>query len=197
MANQASKEAIAASIAPTDWKGGLDILRNRVKAKKDHVASTNGEISALYDQIEKKGINKKGARIFLSLDGLEDSERKDVLRTVQKLAEEAGWNNTGDMVDQAEGNNVVEMPGGAGAKAGAPADEAVDPDAKIEPATFKAAIVARIAEESDMAEADAYVIANRIYDDLTTSEKKKLSHKLAVEKADDEMQDWPEVPTEQ
>src|SRR5690606_24468949 len=115
-----------------------------IKAKKDHVSSTNGEISALWDQVEKLGINKRGARIFLTLDGMEDYERKDVLRTIQKMAAEAGWDESGDMVDKAEGNNVVKMPAPADPKgkgkgkakdepAPPPADDSDLADLEIDP----------------------------------------------------------------
>ena len=204
MANTASKDQVQADIAPVDFKGGLEIIRNRIKAKKDSVSKVNGEISGLWDQIEKKGINKDGAKLFLRLDGLEDVERRDVLRTLRKLGEEAGWNLSADMIDQVEGGgDVLEMPSRGKAKASeggedadplndAPTDDtAVDPEAKIEPATFKAAIVGRIVDESDLEQADAYVIANRIFDDMTSQQKKGLCHRLAVELADKEMEDWP------
>lgn len=201
MANAASKDRVAADLEGPDYKGTLDLLRNRIKAKKDKVSGINGEISGIYDQIEKKGVNKAGARMFLQLDGKEEAERRDILRTIQKLAEVAGWDGSGDLVDDAEGKgatNVVTMPKkGGGAAAPAAGDDGdedgdVDADARVDPATFKSTVVNHLAENSDLAEADAYVIANRIYDDLTTAEKEALSRRLAVTKADEEMADWPE-----
>lgn len=196
MAGAASKDRVRADIEPTDFKGGLEIIRNRIVAKKGKVGEINGEISGLWDQVEKKGIHKKGARIFLTLDGLEESERRDALRTINKLAEAAGWNTSGDLVDEAEGGgaDILEMPSlGRGAPGeGDEVENKVDVDAKLEPAGFKSAIVDIISDASDLSEADAYVIANRIYDDLTTKEKSKLTRRLAGEKAEAEMADWPE-----
>jgi len=197
MANAASKERVAADIEGPDYKGTLDLLRNRIKAKKDKVSGINGEISGICDQIEREGVNRAGARVFLQLDGKEEAERRDILRTIQKLAEVAGWDKSGDLMDDAEGNgNVVEMP--LGGKAGGVSDdgdgeESTDPDAKIDPAKFKAVIVDHITDNAELAEADAYVVANRIYDSLTTAEKEGLTRRLAVAKADEEMEDWPEV----
>jgi hypothetical protein len=210
MAKAASRDGVAADLKPVEYKKGVDIIRNRIKAKKDHVSSTNGEISALWDQVEKLGINKKGAKIFLSLDGMEDHERKDVLRTVNQMAKEAGWDEGGDMVDKLEGTNVVTMPTPGGKKGKAkdeekpapPADDSdlagddADPNAPIEPATFKSAIVDFLQEESEgLDNAEAYVIANRLYDERDTT--KPLTHNLAIELAQAEIDTWPEAETTQ
>lgn len=203
MANAASKEALAAEGKETDWKGAHRVLVDTVKAKKDKVSSINGEISAKYDILEKDGVNKRGAKMFLTLDGLEGDERRDTLRTLEKLGAAAGWDNGADLVDQAEKgdaeadkSNVLEMPKKAKPKKGEEAPS--DGDAKIDPAAFKAAYVDRVCEESDMKEADAYVLANKVFDSLTTAEKGQLSHTLAVKKADEEMETWEEdEPTKQ
>ena len=203
MAKAASRDGVTADLKPVDFKKGLDIIRNRIKAKKDHVSSTNGEISALWDQFEKLGINKKGGRIFLSLDGLEVSERNDVLRTLNKLAEAAGWDTAGDMVDKAEGkSNVVEMPkpGKGKEKAGdtPPADDSdlvgededIDPNAPIDPAKFKAVMVDYLIDETvGIDEAGGYVIANRLFEDR--NEKKSLTRTYAIELMQAEIDTWP------
>lgn len=192
MVQAASKQALAAEGKETNWKAALRIIVDTIKAKKDKVSSINGEISAKYDILEKDGVNKKGARMFMSLDAMEESERRDVLRTVEKLGEQAGWDKGADLVDQAEDgkedkSNVLEMP-----KKGSAKKTESDGDKKIDPAAFKAAIVDRIAEESDMKEADAYVLANQIYEELGDKEKGELSHTLAVKKADEQMESWEE-----
>ena len=208
MANAASKEALANEGKEPDWKGALRILIDTVKAKKDRVSSINGEISAKYDVLEKEGVNKKGARMFLSLDALEASERKDVLRTIEKLGDAAGWSKGTDLVDQAEGkepsNNVLEMPkpkgkdkAGKGASAET-AEEEPTADSPCDPATFKATMVERFCEESDLKEADAYVLANRVFDALDDKKKGALTRKLAHAEAEAEMDNWPEEePTKQ
>lgn len=189
MAKAATSEKVKADIAPVDFKKGLDLIRNRIAAKKNAISSANGEIAGVYKLLEDLGINKQGARIFQTLDKLEDIDRRDVMRTLNKLGEQAGWNTSADIVDLAEGKGAtgVEMP--------APSDDdateaTIDLEAKLEPAAFKAAIVDTISSQSDLAEADAYVLANRIFDDLTTKEKKSLNLKLAGEKAEAEMADW-------
>lgn len=208
MANAASKEALANEGKEPNWKGALRILVDTVKAKKDKISSINGEISAKYDVLEKDGVNKKGARIFMSLDSLEDSERRDVLRTVEKLGEVAGWTKGADLVDQAEGkegaSKVLEMPkpkGKGKADKGAAAEtveEEPTADSPCDPATFKATMVERFCEESDLKEADAYVLANRVFDNLSDEKKGALTRKLAHAEAETEMDNWPEEePTKQ
>ena len=203
MAQAASKSALAAENKETDWKTALRVLVDTIKAKKDRVSSINGEISGKYDVLEKDGVNKRGAKMFLALDGMEESERRDVLRTIEKLGEVAGWDKSADLVDQAEDggddkSNILEMPKKAKGKKGEEPEGETDGTKKIDPAAFKGAVVDRLVEESDIKEADAYVLANQIYDDLTDADKSQLNHTLAVKKADDLMETWEEdEPTKQ
>lgn len=191
MARKANAEAIAQEAEGPDYVGACVILRDRIKAKKDKVAGINGEVSGLYDQIEKKGVNKIGARMFLTLDGKEDDERKDILRTITKLAEAAGWNDGGDMVDKAEGTNVVRMPGAKSDKADSPGDgEGEAQGEKLDPAGFKSVVVERLTERSDLTDAEAYPVAGTVFDGLTTEEKSNMTRELAIAKADAEMEDW-------
>jgi len=195
MARKANAEAITAEIKGPDYAGACSIMRDRVKAKKDQVSSVNGEISGLMDQVEKKGVNKIGARMFLALDGKEDHERKDILRTIIKLGEVAGWSDQGDMMDQAEGNNVVRMPsGGKSETAKSDGDDSQSEGDRLDPATFKSVVVERITAESDMNDAEAYPLADGIYKDLTTEEKGAMTRTLAVAKADELMADWETDP---
>ena len=152
--------------------------------------------------MEKKGVNKQGCRIFLRLDDMEAAERNDVLRTIAKLSELAGWDKSGDMLDQST-NNVVEMPkpkGGADAAGVSDSDtggEDVDVDAKCDPAAWKAAYVEHMVNGSELEEADAYVLANKAYESLTTKQKGNLTRRGATNAAETEMADWPEVPENQ
>ena len=195
MVQAASKEALANEGKETDWKGALRVINDTIKAKKDKVSSINGEISAKYDILEKDGVNKKGARMFMSLDALEESERRDVLRTLEKLGAVAGWDKSSDLVDQAEtkgDGNVVEMPKpkGKGDVGDPPAE--MDGNTKIDPASWKSAFVDHVMEESNMERQDAYVLANTVFDSMTSEERADLTHTTAVKKADSEMATWPE-----
>jgi hypothetical protein len=203
MAKAASREGVANDLKPVDYKKGLNLIQNRIKAKKDHVSSTNGEISGLWDEVEKLGINKKGARIFMSLDGLELSERNDILRTLDNLSVAAGWGPEADMVDAAEGKAGVEMPKPAPAAkptppprgkpklAAVPSGGTPDPEEAIEPATAKADIVALLREtDEELDDAEAYVIANKVFDERDTT--RALTRKYAAELAQAEIDSWPE-----
>ena len=192
MGRKANAEAIAAEIKGPDYAGACSILRDRVKAKKDQVSGINGEVSGLYDQIEKKGVNKIGARMFLTLDGKEDHERKDILRTIIKLGEAAGWNDQGDMMDKAEGTNVVRMP--SGKPEASASDDDGEADDRLDPASFKSAVVEHLTDKSDLTDAEAYPLADGIYKDLTTEEKGAMTRTLAVAKADELMEDWESDP---
>lgn len=119
MAKKADKEGVGASIELPDYAKGIKMLRDSVKTRKLRISGIQGEIAGVWDQLEKMGINKEGARIFLKLDDMQPHVRNDVLRTVQLMAEASDWDEAGDMVDQAEGN-VVRMPQPGGAPPAAP-----------------------------------------------------------------------------
>ena len=106
MAERATAAGVAADMKPPNYRGAVQRIRG-IKAKKSRIAGINGEISGIYDTVEGYKVNKKAARIFLALDGLEADERQDIIRSLLGLIEVAEWDQ-GDLVDQAEGaGNVV------------------------------------------------------------------------------------------
>jgi hypothetical protein len=125
MGNKATTDNVAADMSPPNFRAAVKTLRT-IKSKKDKVSSINGEISGIYDRVEGYKVNKKGARIFLMLDGLEEAERIDILRTVNGLADVAEWDKeASDLVDQAE-DNVVHLRIGEGASAELPGGPEMD-----------------------------------------------------------------------
>ena len=114
MAVRANADQVAADMRPADFRGAVKRLRG-IQAKKERIGSVNGEIADIYAKVESLKVNKKAARIFLTLDKLEADERADVMRSINGLVDSADWDAGGDLVDAAEGNeksNLVHFPTG-------------------------------------------------------------------------------------
>lgn len=108
MAVRADAETVAADMRPPDFRKGLKTLR-QIKAKKDRASGINGEIAQIYATVEGYKVNKKAAKVFLALDGMEMPERNDILRSLQGLIDVAEWDkDISDLVDSAE-NNVINL----------------------------------------------------------------------------------------
>lgn len=106
MGNKATTDNLAADMSPPNYRAAVNRLRT-IKVKKDKISSVNGEIADVYAKVEGHKVNRKGAKIFMILDGLEAAERNDVMRSIDGLADAAGWDQQEqDMVDQAEGKIV-------------------------------------------------------------------------------------------
>ncbi len=101
MAERATAERVGNDMRPANFRGAVQRLRT-IKPKKERIAGINGEIGGIYDAVEGFKVNKKAARIFLTLDGLEPDEQQDIFRSLTGLIDAAGWEK-GDLVDQAEG----------------------------------------------------------------------------------------------
>jgi hypothetical protein len=86
---------------PPNYRGAIQRLRG-IKPKKERIAGINGEIGGIYDTVVGFKVNKKAARIFLALDGLESDEQQDIWRSLTGLIDAAEW-SIGDLVDRAEG----------------------------------------------------------------------------------------------
>jgi hypothetical protein len=108
MAERATAAGVAADMKPPNYRGAVQRLRG-IAAKKARIAGVNGEISGIYDTVEGFKVNKKAARIFLTMDALEPDERQDIWRSLIGLIEVAEWDRSGDLVDEAEGGdgNIV------------------------------------------------------------------------------------------
>lgn len=108
MAERATADRVASDMRPPNFRGAVQRLRT-IKPKKEKIAGINGEISGIYDTVEGFKVNKKAAKIFLALDGLEPDEKQDIFRSLTGLIQAAQW-QIGDLVDQAEGaaaGNIV------------------------------------------------------------------------------------------
>lgn len=212
MAKKADKDRVRADLAPPDYEGAIEIIRNRIQAKKNQVSGINGEVSGLWDQIEKKGVNKEGARVFLKLDGLEEPVRNDVLRTIQAMSAAAGWDKAGDLVDKIT-DNVVQMPAPAAKPAAATkptapkkdglADKAaatkpaagdadLNPAEKLDRADYIQAMADHITQGSVLEFTEAHALAVEIWDDLPNRDRDApRTRENAVANAEKEMESWP------
>ena len=120
MADNASAENVAADIRPPDFRGAVKKIRT-VKAKKAKIAETNGDIADIWAKVEGLKVHKKAGKWFAILDELEPKERQDILRSMRGLIDAAGWEDDTDLVDRADGTNVVSLggkPGGGGDEGG-------------------------------------------------------------------------------
>lgn len=108
MARKASADVIQADMQPPNFRAAVARIRT-IKAKRDKLASVNGEIADIYAKVEGHKVNRKAAKIWYMLDGLEGPERMDVMRSLNGLCDASGWDEEAeDLVDAAEGN-VVHM----------------------------------------------------------------------------------------
>lgn len=207
MARKADKDRVRGDLTPPNYEGAIEVIRDRIVAKKGQVGKVNGEISGLWDQIEKMGVNKEGARIFLRLDGLEEPLRNDVLRTIQAMAAAAGWDKKGDMIDQAAGN-VVQMPTPANKSKDKPAkpkkgEETVPPvaagDADLNPAEvldradYIQVMADHIAEQSTLEPPEAHQAAVEVWGDLPNTDRDApRTRENAIANAQRLIDSWPE-----
>lgn len=90
MAKQASAESVQADMQGPNFRAAVLKIRT-IPAKRDKIASVNGEIADVYAKIEGHKCNRKGAKIFYTLDRMEADERNDVLRTLRGLLDAAGY----------------------------------------------------------------------------------------------------------
>lgn len=122
MAKAANEGSISDAIRPADYRGSVMLIRT-IPAKKEKIASMNGEIGDIWGKVEGKKVHKEAGKFFAKLDKREDIERAQILRDLMKLVDAAGWDVTAqDLVDIAE-NPVEDKPKARGKK-----PEADEPD---------------------------------------------------------------------
>ena len=121
---KADPSKLAADMSPPNYRAAVQRLRT-IPAKKDKIASVNGDIADIYAKVEGHKVNRKAARIFVALDKLEKAERDDIMRSFDGLADAAGWDEeSADLVDQAQDNVVpLRMRGGGAPDAGSDPDD--------------------------------------------------------------------------
>jgi hypothetical protein len=113
MADRATSDRIAADMQPPKYREAVKRIRG-INAKKQKIGGVNGEIKGIYDQIEGYRVDKRAARIFLTLDNMEHEDRVTIFRDLNKMIDVADWAPAqADIVDQAQGNVVTLRAGGA------------------------------------------------------------------------------------
>jgi hypothetical protein len=118
MARKADASSVSDAIRPADFRGAVMLIRT-IDAKKDKIASVNGEIGDIWAKVEGKKVSKAAGKMFLTLDKKEPDDRVTIMRDLNKLIDAAGWSETAaDLVDMAE-DNVVQMRAGKGKAAAA------------------------------------------------------------------------------
>lgn len=99
---KATAANVAADMSPPNYRGAVKVLGG-IDAKKKAIAAKNGEIAGIYDRIEGYKVNKKAAKIFMALTGLEVPERNDILRSLEGLIAAAEWDRS-DLLDRDNGD---------------------------------------------------------------------------------------------
>lgn len=112
MADAANKASIQADLRPPDYRAAVQRIRT-IPAKKEKVASANGDIADIWAKVEGHKVDKHAGKAFLRLDDLDPEDRLRFMRDLNGLIDAAGWPETdSDLVDKAQGK-VVQMRAGA------------------------------------------------------------------------------------
>lgn len=147
MPKAATSETVGAAVRKPQFRQAVQTLRT-IKAKKDKVSSVNGEISGIYDRMEGYKVNKKAARMFFGLDGLEEAERAEIISSLNGLMDAAGWpERNQDLADRASG---VTRSGRVGEKAQTPEPEEKTGEGDVDDDEAGG-------DESEKVDADAFV----------------------------------------
>ncbi len=108
---RANADAVERAVAGPDFEGALALINGRVADAKEAQSQASGRASQAWADIEKLGVNKRGAQMFVRIQNIEDAdEQQDQLRTFFKLCELEGIGLAVDLVDQAQGRNANPVP---------------------------------------------------------------------------------------
>lgn len=111
MAARANKASVEAAVNGPDYEGALAIINGRVASAKEAQSKASGNASQAWGDVEKLGVNKRGAQMFARIQGIEEEdERQDQLRTFFKLCQLEGIGISVDLVDQAQGRTDHPVP---------------------------------------------------------------------------------------
>lgn len=146
MAKAANPASVAADLTPPNYRAAVQRIRT-IPAKKEKVASANGDIADIWAKVEGHKVDKHAGKAFLRLDALDPEDRLRFMRDLNGLCDAAGWPETdSDLVDRAE-DKVVQMRvgkdrdddggdqgGGDGGEGGAGGEDDDEPEANAAPA---------------------------------------------------------------
>lgn len=103
MAKRATKDAVEMAVNGPDFEGALAIINDRVEKARAAQGKASKDAGAAWGSIEKMGVNKAGAQMFLRVQRIEDdAELQDQLRTFFALCKLEGIALQNDLMDLAE-----------------------------------------------------------------------------------------------
>jgi hypothetical protein len=104
MGRRANADAVERAVNGPDFDAALALINGRIQDAKDAQSQASGRASQAWGDLEKLGVNKRGAQMFarvLAID--DDAEQQDQLRTFFELCKREGIGLHVDLVDQAQG----------------------------------------------------------------------------------------------
>lgn len=88
---------------PPDWQKALEIIQTRVHGIESEQRSLSADAKDVWDDVERLGVNKKGAQLFSKILKKPIEKRQDELRTFLNLARQANLlDDLDDLVSRAE-----------------------------------------------------------------------------------------------
>ncbi len=111
MAGRATAKNVQRAIEGPDFDAALAIINGRVASAKSAQSKASGDASQAWGDVEKLGVNKRGAQMFAKVAAIEDDdEQQDMLRTFLKLCQLEGIEIKQDLVDLAQGESGDPVP---------------------------------------------------------------------------------------
>lgn len=108
---RANADAVQRAVDGPDYDAALAIINGRVEDAKDAQSAASGRASAAWADVEKLGVNKRGAQMFAKIKNIEDEkEQQDQLRTFYELCKREGIGLAVDLVDAAQGKTEHPIP---------------------------------------------------------------------------------------
>jgi hypothetical protein len=104
MSKRATKDAVEMAVNGPDFEGALQIINDRVEKARAAQGKASKDAGAAWGSIEKMGVNKAGAQMFLRVQRIEDdAELKDQMRTFFALCKLEGIDlEKPDLMDMAQ-----------------------------------------------------------------------------------------------
>jgi len=111
MTKRANADAVQRAVDGPDYDAALALINGRVQDAKDAQSAASGRASAAWADVEKLGVNKRGAQMFARIQNIEDEkEQQDQLRTFHELCKREGIGLAVDLVDAAQGKTEHPIP---------------------------------------------------------------------------------------